>query len=314
MNPHKFGKLKPVKTKTILLSSFGEDDMTNYARAAGTDELNVKKLQNSFLKKGIIESCPKPLVIKGPNGKDIIGDGVSRITAAKNIGYPTLEVDYYEPEDPHTFDYDLFLTTMGLHCNDHLPSKSVTTNDLKRSVASHVKNNPDNFKTEEDIQKFIQDMDITSIAPETQQNIAKSIFISVVNTAQIQQFPRGKGLEKFRNILRDVEVETVENIFNKQSYQSTTDPVIRSIEYFQLTGVKRKIAVVTKNCENANQVFETRSRAVKTWERTYQSIRDGIYDIDKKDNGYLIDYPFEIVGAIPQLRGQEENDNFVEIL
>jgi len=299
---------------SLLLDSFDQDSLQNFARAGDTDPLNVKKIEQSFTTRGVLEECPLPTAIKGPNGIPLVVDGAHRFLAALNLGWRELKFDYYVPTDPSTFDYDHFLMTKGLESNDHVPAKPISSADFERAVAVHVDNNIDNFKSEADVQNFVNQFNISSIVQKTKNNIAKRVFLKKVNTSQIKQFDKKSVENQFRHLLKGCEIEIVENISGAQSTRSTMDPVIRAMKYYQIHGESIRYVILTRNCETMNDVVTTRSEIVKTWERNYNMLREVIYDVDDQDSGYQIKFPFEIVGAIPQVNGQETTDKLADIV
>ena len=299
----------------LLLDAFDQDSLTNSSRAGDTDPLNVKKIEQSFTARGIIEELPLPTAIKGPNGRPLLVDGAHRYTAASNLGWKELKFNYYVPSDPSTFDYEHFLMSKGLESNDHVPSKPISSADFERAIAVYVDSNIDNFSTEADVQNFVNQFNISSIVQKTKNNIAKRVFLKKVNTAQIKQFDKRNVEVPFRHLLRGCEIETVENVNSGgQTTRSTLDPVIRAIKHYKFHGEPIRYVVLTKNCESMNDVVTTRSEIVKTWERNYNMLRDVIYEVDDQNPGVQIEYPFEIVGAIPQVNGQESTDKLADIV
>lgn len=299
---------------SLLLDSFDPDSLQNNSRAGDTDPLNVKKIEHSFQTRGVLEECPLPTAIKGPNGLPLLTDGMHRFEAALNLDWKTLKFDYYVPIDPSTFDYEQFLLTKGLEANDHLPSKAISSADLERAVAIYVGDNIDNYKTEADVQDFVNQFNISSIVQKTKNNIAKRVFLKKVNTSQIKQFNKNVAESQFRHLLKGCEIEIIENISGPQGPRSTMDPVIKAIKHYKLHREAIRYVILTKNCESMNDVVTTRSEIVKTWERSYNMLRQVIYEVDDQDPGYQIEYPFEIVGAIPQVNGQETTGKLADIV
>ncbi len=299
----------------LLLDAVDQDRLHNESRAGDTDPLNIKKIEQSFQTRGVIEECPLPTAIKGPNGRPIITDGIHRYFAARNLGWRELKFNYYVPIDPSTFDYEHFLLTKGLESNDHVPAKPISSADLERALAVYVDNNIDNVETEADVLNFVNKISISSIVQKTKNNIAKRVFLKKINTSQIKQFDKRNVETTFRKLLRGCEIETVENINSgSQTTRSTMDPVLRAIKHYQKHGEPIQYVVLTKNCESMNDVVTTRSEIVKTWERNYNMLRQVIYEVDDQESGYQIEYPFEIVGAIPQVNGQEPTDKLADIV
>jgi len=299
----------------LLLDAFDQDSLQNASRAGDTDPLNVKKIEQSFQTRGVLEECPLPTAIKGPNGRPLLVDGAHRWTAALNLGWKELKFNYYVPSDPSTFDYEHFLMSKGLESNDHVPAKAISSADFERAVAVYVDNNIDTFETEADVLNFVSQFSISSIVQKTKNNIAKRVFLKKVNTSQIKQFDKRNVQTTFRNLLKGCEVETVENVNSgTQTTRSTMDPVLRAIKHYERHGEPIRYVVLTKNCESMNDVVTTRSEIVKTWERNYNMLRAVIYEVDDQESGYQIEYPFEIVGAIPQVNGQESVDKLADIV
>jgi len=298
----------------LLLDSFDQDSLQNSSRAGDTDPLNVKKIEQSFTTRGVLEECPLPTAIKGPNGRPLLVDGAHRWTAASNLGWTQLKFNYYVPTDPSTFDYEHFLMSKGLESNDHVPAKPISSADFERAVAVYIDSNIDNFETEADVQNFVNQFNISSIVQKTKNNIAKRVFLKKVNTSQIKQFDKNVAESQFRHLLKGCEVVRVENISGPQGPRSTMDPVIKAIKDYQMHGEPTRYVILTKNCESMNDVVTTRSEIVKTWERSYNMLRQVIYEVDDQDPGYQIEYPFEIVGAIPQVNGQESPDKLADIV
>jgi hemoglobin-like flavoprotein len=297
----------------LLLDAFDQDSLQNASRAGDTDPLNVKKIEQSFQTRGILEECPLPTAVKGPNGRPLCVDGAHRFTAALNLGWKELKFNYYVPDDPSTFDYEHFLMSKGLESNDHVPAKPISTADFERAVAVYVDNNIDTFKTEAQVLNFVNGFRISSIVQKTKNNIAKRVFLKKVNTSQIKQFDKRNAETTFRKLLKGCEIQIIENISGPQGPRSTIDPVIKAIKHYQLHGEAIRYVILTKNCESMNDVVKTRSEIVKTWEREYNMLREVIYEVDDQESGYQIEYPFEIVGAIPQVNGQESVDKLADI-
>lgn len=299
----------------LLLNAFDQDTLTNSSRAGDTDPLNVKKIEQSFVSRGVIENLPLPTAIKGPNGKPLLVDGAHRWTAARNLGWKELKFNYYVPVDPKTFDYEHFLMSKGLESNDHVPSKPISSADFERAVAAYIDNNIESFATETDVQNFVDQFNISSIVQKTKNNIAKRVFLKKVNTSQIKQYDKRKVETQFKSLLRGCEIETVENINSGgQTTRSTLDPVIRAIKHYKTYGEAIRYVILTKNCESMNDVVTTRSEIVKVWEKNYNMLRDVVYEIDDQEIVYQVEFPFEIVGAIPQVNGQEPVDKLASVV
>lgn len=306
--------VKPPEEVNLLLDAFDQDSLQNASRAGDTDPLNVKKIEQSFQTRGVLEECPLPTAIKGPNGRPLLVDGAHRWTAALNLGWKELKFNYYVPSDPSTFDYEHFLMSKGLESNDHVPAKAISSADFERAVAVYVDNNIDTFENEADVLNLVNQFSISSIVQKTKNNIAKRVFLKKVNTSQIKQFNKNVAESQFRHLLKGCEIEIIENISGPQGPRSTMDPVIKAIKHYQKHGEPIRYVVLTRNCESMNDVVITRSEIVKTWERSYHMLREVIYEVDDQESGYQIEYPFEIVGAIPQVNGQEPTDKLADIV
>jgi hypothetical protein len=312
MTNFNFTAHRTLEDQKVYLDSIDPKSLVNLSRSSkGTDSTHVKCLEQSFLTKGIDENEPRPVLIKGPTGNLEMMDGSHRTQAALNLKWKTLQYDIIIPSNPSTFNYEEFLMVKGLEANDHNPQKSVSTTDVRRRVAQYVDEHRDNFTKEKDVLDIISLMNIKSLTVNQKECIAHRVFLDEVNSSQIDQYEKSEARKRFDTILNGY---TLESISGKDGARVEWDAVINAIEHYDATGEQLEIVLLTRNCESMHQVIDTRRSTVEIWKKNYRTIRNVILQSDGVDDNNVIRYPFRVVGAIPQIVGQEEPNKLVTVI
>lgn len=283
----------------INIDSFDDSVHTNRARVSN-DPLHIKQLQNR-LAYGWDENQQLPIAVLGPNNTPVLIDGHHRTAAWKALGHTTVPVNYYKLTGICTLD-DV-ITTIGLKANDHLPQKSNTKKDVERALIEQI--DRENLSPEKaEIYMMLGKLNLENFTKEQYHSMANNIYKRTTSARQIVQLD-AKQVEKGVRDYVD-EFGRVDEVFgctasNNCTYASRN--VIDSIEYLLQNGQVPQAVVYSLMVEDEQDVWDARSRGIEKMKEIFDMFRDAVKVLG--DN----EYPFDIVGAYPQIRGTEYNNN-----
>jgi len=287
----------------INIDSFDDSVHTNRARVTGNDPLHVKQLQNR-LANGWDESQQLPIAVLGPNNTPVLIDGHHRTAAWKGLGHTTIPVNYYKLTGICTLE-DIIIS-IGLKANDHLPQKSNTKKDIESALIDQINREKINPEKAE-IYMMLGKLNLENFTKDQYHSMANNIYKKTTSARQIVLLDKSQVDKGVRD--NTDEFGRVDNYLpctSTDNFDYANRAVRECVEYVLKNGNVPRSIVYTLGVEDEQDVWDARTRGIEKMKEIFDMFRDAVKVLGDDE------YPFDIIGAYPQIRGTEYNNKTIK--
>lgn len=285
----------------------GGDWEESQTRSAGTDGDNKQNLLED-LQRGIRYDQLPPMVFKDEENKYKLVDGFTRTWALLQLSQKYWVFDRYEI-DPGV-NIKNILEDMGLGANSHAPNKGAVKNDFTKIGIARV-NRGELAKDMDVILEWVESIP-NVLSRKTRKTIATNIYKETVSVDKL----RGLELEDVKKIIRtQTEYQVGGKIDQKNRFGRVVNAAndlytLRNfkmiLEDYSKTGRTTMVTLYSSSAISAEELKEQRNTAKAELESFHSmAIR---YVSKFLETGVK---PFEIVGSIAQIKGEEEGQVIV---
>ena len=288
------------EAQSLNIDALDSTRTTNIARSTGEDPLHVKQLIQSFEAQGWRDDLGYPIVvIPHKNAVPVMIDGHHRLDAWKSLGNDTIKCDVYALTGICSLD-DVAIH-IGLKANDHPPAKGNTKRDIERAVQELV-NAMGDKPSRDEIYDLVISYGLNNLTDKQIGDIAENVHQRAVCDKQIITVNQ-KYVEK--EIQNDYDLYgNIDHVYSCTPSKSKVDyshrHLIKALEHYVNTGEQARAVIFATQVFNARQVHEAREVGLEKMKREFDLMRSAVKTL--KDN----EYPWEVVGAFPQIRGIED--------
>lgn len=271
-------------------------------RVSGTNSENKQNLKED-LSKGIRYNELPPIVMKQDNQYKLI-DGFTRTWALLELAQKYWVFDLYETETDA--DQDSVLKDMKLGANAHAPSRGAAQEDFENVGKEHV-NSGVIAKDYDAILDWVKNVP-NVFSEKTQKTIATRIFKETVSSTKL----RSLELNDVKKIIREkTEYQVGGKLDQKNRYGRVVNAAndlytLRNFKFiledYAKTGRPTMISLYSSSALTPEELKEQRNTA-KTELETFHSLAIDYVSTFLK-TGIK---PFEIVGSLSQIKGEEED-------
>ena len=271
-------------------------------RVAGTNSDNKQNLKED-LSKGIRYNELPPIVMKQDNQYKLI-DGFTRTWALLELAQKYWVFDLYETESD--VDQDSVLKDMKLGANAHAPCRGAAKEDFEDVGKEHVKNGviAKNYDAVLDWVKSVPNV----FSEKVQKTIATRIFKETVSSTKL----RSLELPDVKKIVRgETEYQVGGKVDQKNRYGRVVNAAndlytLRNFKFiledYAKTGRPTMVTLYSSSALTPEELKEQRNTA-KTELETFHSLAIDYVSTFLKTGVK----PFEVVGSIAQIKGEEED-------
>lgn len=296
--PSIFG-LRIVEAGVYLdISSFDDSVHTNRARVTGEDPLHVKQLMNR-MSVGWDKSQPLPIAVVGPNGRPVLVDGHHRRDAWTGLGNTTLPVNYYKLTGICSLDE--IIVNIGLKANDHLPQKANTKTDVESALVNQI-NNSGESPDKSEIYMMLGQLNLQNFTKDQYHSMANNIYKKTTSARQIVLLDKQSVMKGVKSNPDEFgRIDTYLPCTSSDNFDYANRAVRECVEYVLQNGTTPRSVVYSLMVEDEQDVWDARIKGVEKMKQIFDTFREVVKVLG--DN----EYPFDIVGAYPQIRGTEYN-------
>jgi hypothetical protein len=307
-----FEPLNFVGVEVLTFASLCITDTHNKARAGGVDGANIKGLMDELRRGYRLEKCP-PIVVKLVNGQYALWDGYNRYSAASNIGIPDFPFAVYEIKQEWVDRLEDAYTIVSLSANNHATAKAATVADFVTNGTNYVIRNGNNF-TLDQIADWVNSCD-HSFGKTTVESIAKQIYHNTTVAVNIIPYPHPKTAHSWvannydaKGPKNPVLMCCKQDDYIQRAYMQIVENYVGDEENFIPALDNTEVVLYTKGCETAEEVLAQREQAIQKLAEFDAMVLK--YAAKRMMSGKS---SYEIVGALPQLVGHEEQDQLASI-
>lgn len=285
----------------------GGDWEESQTRAAGTDGDNKQNLIED-LQRGIRYDQLPPMVIKDEENKYKLVDGFTRTWALIQLSQKYWVFDRYELEPG--VNIRNVIEDMGLGANSHAPNKGAAKDDFIKIGIARV-NRGELAKDIDVILEWVESVP-NVFSQKTRKTIATKIYKETVSVEKL----RGLELEDVKKIIRSqTEYQVGGKIDQKNRFGRVVNAAndlytLRNFKFiledYAKTGRTTMVTLYSSSAISAEELKEQRNSAKAELE-TFHSL--AIRYVSKFfETGVK---PFEIVGSVAQIKGEEDDQVIV---
>jgi hypothetical protein len=285
----------------------GGDWEESQTRSAGTDGDNKQNLLED-LQRGIRYDQLPPIVVKDEENKYKLIDGFTRTWALIQLAQKYWVFDRYEI-DPDVNVRNM-IEDMGLGANSHAPNKGAAKDDFTKIGIARV-NRGELSKDMDAILEWVESIP-NVFSQKTRKTIATNIYKETVSVNKL----RGLELEDVKKIIRtQTEYQVGGKIDQKNRFGRVVNAAndlytLRNFKFiledYSKTGRPTMVTLYSSSAISPEELKEQRNTAKAELESFHtMAIR---YVSKFLETGVK---PFEIVGSVSQIRGEEEDQVIV---